>query len=83
MKGHSALAAPVREVCGKGMLRWLSRCLFWLRRFNISAGAWRPRFLVRPFVQAPAVRLAEVCHLAFSHHYCPPSTRDIVVALCA
>jgi hypothetical protein len=49
------------------MLRWLSRCLFWLRRFNISAGAWRPRFLVRPFVQAPAVRLAEVGPLHFPH----------------
>ena len=49
-----------REVCGKGMLRWLSRSLFWLRRFNIYAGAWQPRFLVRPLLQVPAVRLAEV-----------------------
>ena len=49
-----------REVCGKGMLRWLSRSLFWLRRFNIYAGAWQPRVLVRPLVQTPAIKLAEV-----------------------
>ena len=53
------------------MLRWLSRSLFWLRRFNIYAGAWQPRFLVRPLIQVPAVKLAEVPALpAHEDYFC-------------
>lgn len=58
------------------MLRWLSRCLFWLRRLNINAGGWRPRFLVRPFIQVPAVRLAEVLTRCFPDLHIPAACQD-------
>lgn len=38
----------------------MSRLLFWLRRFRMSAQGWWPQPLVRFFLIAPSIILAEV-----------------------
>ena len=39
----------------------MSRLLFWLRRFRLSAQGWRMQRLVRMCLIAPSISFAEVC----------------------
>ena len=39
----------------------MSRLLFWLRRFRLSAQGWRLQRLVRMCLIAPSISFAEVC----------------------
>lgn len=41
-------------------MRCMSRLLFWLRRFRLAAQGWHPQRLVRFFLIAPSITLAEV-----------------------
>ena len=49
-----------REVCGRWSVRCMSRLLFWLRRFRLSAQGWRLQRLVRMCLIAPSISFAEV-----------------------
>ena len=45
----------------------MSRLLFWLRRFRLSAQGWRLQRLVRICLIAPSISFAEVCSSSPSH----------------
>ena len=54
------------EMCGKMSVRWMSRVLFWLRRFRLAAQGWQPQRLVRFLLISPSIFLAEVWHPSLS-----------------